>query len=79
MKRDCFGICLDRAVLSKNRASTFTHVRAYQKLNAQHEDVENDLLVSFSSPQMSGKEVLQAMKQAKNLVWRAGYFCPSQQ
>ncbi|MCW8344676.1 cation transporter [Vibrio sp. ZSDZ65] len=78
MKRDCFGICLNRAVLSKNRTSTFTHVRAYQKQNSPQEDVENDLLVSFACPQMSGNEVLQAMKQAKNLVWRAGYFCPSQ-
>ncbi|MGF1747991.1 MULTISPECIES: cation transporter [Vibrio] len=77
MKRDCFGICLNRAVLSKNRSSTFTHVRAYQKQDCQQQSIEHELLVSFASPQMSGSEVLKAMLQAKDLVWRAGYVCPS--
>ncbi|MFA0085621.1 cation transporter [Vibrio sp. 10N.261.51.F12] len=77
MKRDCFGICLNRAVLSKNRASTFTHVRAYQQKDSQLAPIEDDLQVSFASPQMSGSEVLKAMLKAKDLVWRAGYICPS--
>lgn len=31
MERDTFGICLNKAMLSKNMHSTFTHVRAYEK------------------------------------------------
>ncbi len=31
MERDTFGICLNKAMLSENMYSTFTHVRAYEK------------------------------------------------
>ncbi len=77
MERDCFGICLNRALLSKNRRATFTHVRAYQASNSQHIETEHDVLVSFAAPQMSGSEVLKELLQAKDLMWRAGYVCPS--
>ncbi|ASI90847.1 cation transporter [Vibrio mediterranei] len=77
MERDCFGICLDRAMLSKNRRATFTHVRAYQATNSQVSELEHEVLVSFASPQMSGSEVLKELLQAKDLMWRAGYVCPS--
>ncbi|GAL35390.1 hypothetical protein JCM19240_3760 [Vibrio maritimus] len=39
--------------------------------------MEQDVVVSFSSPQMSGNEVLKVLKQSKHLLWRAGYLCPS--
>ncbi|MGR5175293.1 cation transporter [Vibrio parahaemolyticus] len=78
MERDCFGICLDRALLSKNRRATFTHVRAYQTTDSLKPEFERDVLVSFASPQMSGSEVLKELLQSKHLMWRAGYVCPSQ-
>lgn len=34
MERDTFGICLNKAMLSENMYSTFTHVRAYEKTEA---------------------------------------------
>ncbi|GAL19100.1 cation transporter [Vibrio maritimus] len=77
MERDCFGICLDRALLSRNRRATFTHVRAYQTTNSPEDDLDQDVQVSFASPQMSGSEVLKALLKSKHLLWRAGYVCPS--
>lgn len=77
MERDCFGICLDKALLSQHRRATFTHVRAYQTATSVEDDLEQDVVVSFSSPQMSGNEVLKVLKQSKHLLWRAGYLCPS--
>ncbi|CAH0526037.1 cation transporter [Vibrio hippocampi] len=77
MKRDCFGICLDKNVLRKNQHATFTHVRGYSvQTSLTPTDSHEELLVSFSSPQMSGLDVLKQMKQAKDLVWRAGFVCP---
>ncbi len=73
MERDTFGICLNKAMLSKNKHSTFTHVRAYEK----NECSSSDLQVALAFPQMSGGEVLQTMRSSKSLEWRAEFVCPS--
>ncbi|KOO13457.1 cation transporter [Vibrio xuii] len=70
MKRDVFGICLSKSMLSNNLSSTFTHVRAYQK---QAESEEVTVLHAF--PQMSGQELLTSMKSSQTLLWRAEYIC----
>ncbi len=74
MERDCFGICLNKALLHQHKCSTFTHVRAYEKTTLPSED---RFIVSYAHPQMTGKDVLEVMANASNLIWRAGYFCPS--
>ncbi|TOO17726.1 hypothetical protein CGH41_24255, partial [Vibrio parahaemolyticus] len=48
MERDTFGICLNKAMLSENMYSTFTHVRAYEKNGGN----ASDLKVLLSFPQM---------------------------
>jgi hypothetical protein len=70
MKRDIFGICLSKSMLSNNLSSTFTHVRAYQK-----SDQSEDVTVMHAFPQMSGQELLTNMKQTKRLLWRAEFVC----
>ncbi|MEF1282530.1 MULTISPECIES: hypothetical protein [unclassified Vibrio] len=70
MKRDIFGICLSRSMLSNNLASTFTHVRAYQK-----SDQGEDVTVMHAYPQMSGQELLTNLKQSERLLWRAEFVC----
>ncbi|EGQ7694588.1 hypothetical protein KY888_000966 [Vibrio vulnificus] len=73
MERDTFGICLNKAMLSKNMHSTFTHVRAYEKDGRS----SSDLKVLLSFPQMSGRDLLQTMQGSRQLEWRAEFFCPS--
>jgi len=73
MERDDLGICLSKTMLTRELHSTFTHVRAYEQGEACFED----MLVMFSFPQMTGKELLSTMQSTKKLVWRADYFCPS--
>lgn len=75
MERDNLGICLSKEMLSNQLSSTFTHVTAYEGSSSSHLD---EMIVMFSFPQMSGQEVLNTMKSTKKLVWRAGYFCPSE-
>lgn len=70
MKRDIFGICLSKGMLSNNLESTFTHVRAYQK-TAESDDV----MVMHAFPQMSGEELLTSMQTDKRLLWRAEFVC----
>ena len=73
MERDTFGICLNKAMLSENMYSTFTHVRAYEKSDASSADLK--VLLSF--PQMSGKDLLNRMRGSRQLEWRAEFHCPS--
>ncbi|WP_260258394.1 hypothetical protein [Vibrio intestinalis] len=70
MKRDIFGICLSKSMLSNNLSSTFTHVRAYHKSS----DCD-DLKVEHAYPQMTGKELLSNMDSAQAMLWRAEYVC----
>ncbi|WP_070971353.1 hypothetical protein [Vibrio sonorensis] len=70
MKRDVFGICLSKSMLSNNLKSTFTHVRAYE-MDKTHEGA----VVKHAFPQLSGEEVLESMQTKKRLVWRAGFCC----
>ncbi|MFM2590083.1 hypothetical protein [Vibrio sp. TBV020] len=70
MKRDVFGICLSKSMLSNNLSSTFTHVRAYQK-----QDESEEVMVLHAFPQMSGQDLLTSMKSSKKLLWRAEYVC----
>ncbi|KGY12264.1 cation transporter [Vibrio tubiashii] len=70
MKRDVFGICLSRGMLTNNLSSTFTHVRAYQR-SEENEDVT----VMHAFPQMSGQELLTNMKGSTRLLWRAEFVC----
>jgi hypothetical protein len=78
MERDCFGICLNKALLDQHKSTTFTHVRAYEKSSLPCEDrLEDYLIVSYSHPQLTGQDVLEVMTDANNLIWRADYFCPS--
>ncbi|EGR1443917.1 hypothetical protein ACUT8K_002227 [Vibrio parahaemolyticus] len=72
MERDTFGICLNKAMLSENMYSTFTHVRAYEK-NGGNASV---LKVLLSFPQMSGKDLLNTMRGSRQLEWRAEFHCP---
>ncbi|MCG9645567.1 hypothetical protein L1D18_15760 [Vibrio parahaemolyticus] len=72
MERDTFGICLNKAMLSKNMYSTFTHVRAYEKNGGN----ASDLKVLLSFPQMSGKDLLNTMRGSRQLEWRAEFHCP---
>ncbi len=74
MERDNFGICLNKAMLSENMYSTFTHVRAYEK-NAGN---ATELKVLLSFPQMSGKDLLNTMCGSRQLEWRAEFHCPYQ-
>ncbi|UTZ37532.1 hypothetical protein HB763_12950 [Vibrio campbellii] len=73
MERDTFGICLNKAMLSENMYSTFTHVRAYEKSDASSADLK--VLLSF--PQMSGKDLLNTMRGSRQLEWKAEFHCPS--
>ncbi|MGR4990435.1 hypothetical protein ACPV3U_12750 [Vibrio rotiferianus] len=73
MERDTFGICLNKAMLSENMYSTFTHVRAYEKSDT----CTSDLRVLLSFPQMTGKDLLNTMRGSRQLEWRAEYHCPS--
>ncbi|RDX37319.1 hypothetical protein DZA51_02485 [Vibrio campbellii] len=73
MERDTFGICLNKAMLSENMYSTFTHVRAYEK----SDESSADLKVLLSFPQMSGKDLLNTMRGSRQLEWRAEFHCPS--
>lgn len=73
MERDTFGICLNKAMLSENMYSTFTHVRAYEKSDVSSADLK--VLLSF--PQMSGKDLLDTMRGSRQLEWRAEFHCPS--
>ncbi|WP_114767815.1 hypothetical protein [Vibrio rhodolitus] len=70
MKRDVYGICLSKNMLSKNLSSTFTHVRAYSKA-----EVLEDACVRHAFPQMSGKDLLNSIKTDASLFWRAEYVC----
>lgn len=70
MKRDVYGICLSKSLLSNNLASTFTHVRAYQR-----SDDGQDAKVMHAFPQLSGEELLNNMKSTKSLLWRAEFLC----
>ncbi|GAB2661715.1 hypothetical protein [Vibrio panuliri] len=70
MKRDVYGICLSKNMLSKNLSSTFTHVRAYSKA-----EVLEDACVRHAYPQMSGKELLNNIQSDTNLFWRAEFVC----
>ncbi|EOW3938639.1 hypothetical protein ACOW8D_001272 [Vibrio parahaemolyticus] len=72
MERDTFGICLNKAMLSENMYSTFTHVRAYEKNGGN----ASDLKVLLSFPQMSGKDLLNTMHGSRQLEWRAEFHCP---
>ncbi|EGQ7683494.1 hypothetical protein IZS58_004435 [Vibrio parahaemolyticus] len=72
MERDTFGICLNKAMLSDNMYSTFTHVRAYEKNGGN----ASDLKVLLSFPQMSGKDLLNTMRGSRQLEWRAEFHCP---
>ncbi|MGM5897651.1 hypothetical protein ABK974_17800 [Vibrio parahaemolyticus] len=72
MERDTFGICLNKAILSENMYSTFTHVRAYEKNGGN----ASDLKVLLSFPQMSGKDLLNTMRGSRQLEWRAEFHCP---
>ncbi|AGQ92112.1 hypothetical protein ABLB37_18390 [Vibrio parahaemolyticus] len=72
MERDTFGICLNKAMLSENMYSTFTHVRAYEKNGGN----ASDLKVLLSFPQMSGKDLLNTMRGSRQLEWRAEFHCP---
>ncbi|MBO0179201.1 hypothetical protein P7L86_04640 [Vibrio parahaemolyticus] len=72
MERDKFGICLNKAMLSENMYSTFTHVRAYEKNGGN----ASDLKVLLSFPQMSGKDLLNTMRGSRQLEWRAEFHCP---
>ncbi|HHG3623366.1 TPA: hypothetical protein ACPV0G_003733 [Vibrio parahaemolyticus] len=72
MERDTFGICLNKATLSENMYSTFTHVRAYEKNGGN----ASDLKVLLSFPQMSGKDLLNTMRGSRQLEWRAEFHCP---
>lgn len=73
MERDTFGICLNKAMLSENMYSTFTHVRAYEKSGVS----PFDLKVLLSFPQMSGKDLLNTIRGSRQLEWRAEFYCPS--
>ena len=73
MKRDMFGICLSKSMLSHNLSSTFTHVRAYKK--SKYSD---GVKVMCSYPQLSGEELLTTIKSSRSLLWRAEFICPSQ-
>ncbi|OIQ26429.1 hypothetical protein [uncultured Vibrio sp.] len=70
MKKDVFGICLSKSMLSKNLNTTFTHVRAYQALESN-----SDVQVMQAYPQLSGKEVLSSMRGSNELLWRAEFSC----
>ncbi|HHB1578458.1 TPA: hypothetical protein ACN983_003523 [Vibrio parahaemolyticus] len=72
MECDTFGICLNKAMLSENMYSTFTHVRAYEKNGGN----ASDLKVLLSFPQMSGKDLLNTMRGSRQLEWRAEFHCP---
>ncbi|WP_284193249.1 hypothetical protein [Vibrio zhanjiangensis] len=72
MKRDMFGICVSKSMLSHNLSSTFTHVRAYEK--SKHND---KIKVMCSYPQLSGQELLTTIRSSRNLLWRAEFICPS--
>lgn len=72
MERDTFGICVNKAMLSENMYSTFTHVRAYEKNGGN----ASDLKVLLSFPQMSGKDLLNTMRGSRQLEWRAEFHCP---
>lgn len=72
MNKDTFGICIDRAMLEENERTTFTHVRAYQASSS-----ELDLQVLLAIPQITGKELLSALQQSCDLIWRATYHCPA--
>jgi hypothetical protein len=74
MERDCFGICLDKALLHQHKSTTFTHVRAYEKSAVLSEE---RFIVSYAHPQMTGQDVLKVMTNTGNLIWRAGYYCTS--
>lgn len=70
MKRDVYGICLSKSLLSNNLSSTFTHVRAYQR------DLDGeDAKVMHAFPQLSGEELLNNMLSTKRLLWRAEFLC----
>lgn len=73
MKRDMFGICLSKSMLSRNLSSTFTHVRAYEQ--STHDD---EVKVRHAYPQLSGQELLTTIQSSKRLLWRAEYVCLSQ-
>ncbi|MCK6261661.1 hypothetical protein KP803_00070 [Vibrio sp. ZSDE26] len=70
MKKDVFGICLSKSMLSNNLNTTFTHVRAYQSL-----EKNSDVKVMQAYPQLSGKEVLSTMRDSNELLWRAEFSC----
>ncbi|WP_075649850.1 hypothetical protein [Vibrio ponticus] len=70
MKRDVYGICLSKNLLSKNLSSTFTHVRAYSKT-----EVIEDACVRHAFPQMSGKDLLTSVQTDATLFWRAEFVC----
>ncbi|MCL9781333.1 hypothetical protein M9194_07825 [Vibrio sp. S4M6] len=74
MKRDVFGICLSKSMLSERLGDTFTHIRVYRG-NA----LNNEMQLIYSYPQMSGKEVLSTMKGSgcRKVLWRAEFCCPS--
>ncbi|SJL83025.1 hypothetical protein [Vibrio palustris] len=74
MERDDLGICLSSHLLSSHLYSTFTSVRAYKVDSSDH----NDVTVIFSSPQMTGRDVLKSMETDDELEWRAEHLCCEQ-
>ncbi|MGO1296167.1 MAG: hypothetical protein ACTMIA_02520 [Vibrio sp.] len=71
MERDDLGICLSYRLLGHHLYSTFTSVRAYKVDSSEH----NDVMVIFSSPQMTGRDVLESMTSEDELEWRAEHMC----
>jgi hypothetical protein len=72
MHKDSFGICINPTMLMENELTTFTHVRAYEPGSS-----EMDWKVLLAIPQITGKELLNAIQQSCDLIWRATYHCPA--
>ncbi len=71
MERDTLGICLSKAMLSENMYTIFTHVRAYEK----KEGNALDFRVLLSFPQMNGRDLLNTIRDSRQLEWRAEFCC----
>jgi hypothetical protein len=68
MKRDSYGLCLNKSTLKSHSKAIFTRISAYSRGN-------NEPQVLVSIPQMSGNQLLAIIKHHSPLMWRAQYMC----
>ncbi len=68
MRRDSYGLCLNKTALKTHTQAIFTRISAYSTQ-------DSEMQVQVSIPQMSGEQLLSIIEHHTPLEWRAEYMC----